>query len=932
MWRKMMNRPGNTFLCLCATLLLAAGQGRAETDFWFDNFETNAASHWVSTGVWHIGSPTAGPAINSAGFRAHSAAHCASTQSYPYSQDARMVCVNYNGSSSFVVPATNQFPRLRFWHWFNYANALGYVEISTNNGTSWIQISPTYENITGGGVWSRPSIDLSPFAGQSAQIAFHFTSGCCTGNALGWYVDDVAVVTNAPVLNNPESFESGPNTNDWAVDAGTWEIGMPASGPNAAHTGINCAGTILAGNYPNNVDSRLISPAFTVPSSTNQALCFWHWYNFNNASGYVEVRVGNGSWTQLSPAYLNGNSGGVWSKVSLDLSSYAGQTVQAAFHFTSGGVYSAAGWYVDDISVVAAPVLIAPATRTIYAGETLNATNYAVLYPSNGTPKFALVSPTIFTNLNLNATNGVLTWTTTTAQPPGTNTIIVKVTDANTPPLSTTNSFEVVVVNPWVPVLTVPGPQAIYAGQPLVVTNYATNPFFPGSTFTFALLSGLTNAEANLDVSDLPTDGVLRWTTTTALPAGTYANVIKVTNNNAPYYSATNSFLIVVSNPPLPVLTVPSIPLTVYVGRQLDVTNISATNSAFPDCTFTFETNSAPAGVSIDPATGELRWRPAAAQAPNIYTISVKVTDDNLPPLGAIGSFLVIVSPTPPPPTLMVPGTQTNHAGQTLPVTILATNTYLPDSVFTFSLPSPSTNYSIGAASGVLTWTNTGIINGVLTWTNNSVSPGTNLISVIVSDDSVPALSATNSFKLVFLPPLPPSLIVPATQTVYAGQTLAVSLFATNAYLPDSVFTFSLPSPSTNYWINAISGVLTWTNTAALPGANQVSVKVTDNSVPPLSATNSFAVIVTPTPPVLTNLLAGSSGFQFGFNTLSNTTWRIDATTNLNAATTWLPLFTNTAGASGTLQFTDLLATNFPLRFYRAVFRNPANSATPPAP
>src|SRR5208282_6112014 len=122
-------------------------------------------------------------------YRTHAGANCASTQGYPYSQDARIYCKSYlDGSSSLVVPDASEYPRLRFWHWFNYANALGYVEISTDNGGTWTQISPTYENINGGGVWSCPSIDLSAYAGESVQIAFHFTSGCCVGNALGWFV------------------------------------------------------------------------------------------------------------------------------------------------------------------------------------------------------------------------------------------------------------------------------------------------------------------------------------------------------------------------------------------------------------------------------------------------------------------------------------------------------------------------------------------------------------------------------------------------------------------------------------------------------------------------------------------------------------------------------------------------------------------------
>jgi len=628
MWCKKMNRSGNIFFCLCAALLLAADMSRAQTNFFrSDNFETNAGSRWINNGIWSIGSPTIGPAINSAGYRTHSGANCATTgltANYPYNADARLVCINYNGASSFVVPSADEFPRLRFWHWFNFVNALGYVEISTDAGSSWQQISPNYLDMSSSGVWSRPSLDLSSFAGQSVRIAFHFSSGSGGGTAPGWYVDDVAVVTGEPVFNNPEGFESG--LGDWSVDSGTWEIGKPTAGPSKAHGGTNCAAAVLSGKYGPNVDSRLISPPFPVPSNS-PALRFWHWYNFptvSDALGYVEVTTGTGNWQQVSPNYIHGNTGSAWTNVSIDLSAYAGQTVQTAFHFTSlNGGSAGKGWYVDDVSVMAAPVVTVPDTQTIYAG-------------------------------------------------------------------------------------------------------------------------------------------------------------------------------------------------------------------------------------------------------------------------------------------------------QTLAVTFSANNSFLPDSTFIFSLPSPSTNYWI-TTDGVLTWTNTGIKNGVLTWTNNSVSPGTRTIPVKVTDNSNPPLLSTNSFELVFLPPLPPTLTVPTDQTIYIGRTFTVTNSATNTILPNAIYTFKLPSPSTNVWITT-NGVLAWTNTAVPPGTNLVSIKVTDNSVPPLSATNSFKVIVTPSPPVLivSNLLTSSHSFQFSFHTLSNTTWRIDASTNLSS---WLPLLTNTAGPSGTIQFTDLLATNYPWRFYRAVLQ-----------
>jgi len=446
-----MNRSGNIFFCLCAALLLAADMGRAETVFWSDNFDdAGAGSRWTSSSVWRIGSPTIGPVINSSGYRTHSGANCATTglkANYSYNADARLACINYNGTSSFVVPSVDEFPRLRFWHWFNFVNALGYVEISTNSGSSWQQISPNYLDMSSSGVWSPPSLDLSPFAGQSVQIAFHFTSGSGGGTAAGWYVDDVEVVTDEPVFNNPEGFESG--LGDWSVDSGTWEIGKPTAGPSHAHGGTNCAASVLSGKYGPNVDSRLISPPFSVPSNS-PALRFWHWYNFptvSDALGYVEISTdAGGSWQQVSPNYFLGHTGVNGTNVSLDLSAYAGQTVQAAFHFTSlNGGSAGKGWYVDDISLIASPTLTVPPTQTIYAGQTLTVTIDATLFP-DGPPTFGLVSGP--TNVFLNTNNGVLTWTPAIAQTPTTNTISVKVTDNNVPPLSVANSFVVQVLSP----------------------------------------------------------------------------------------------------------------------------------------------------------------------------------------------------------------------------------------------------------------------------------------------------------------------------------------------------------------------------------------------------------------------------------------------------------------------------------------------------
>ena len=86
--------------------------------------------------------------------------------------------------------------------------------------------------------------------------------------------------------------------------------------------------------------------------------------------------------------------------------------------------------------------------------------------------------------------NGVITWTPTEAEGPGTNTIITVVTDNGLPPLSATNSFEVVVTEvntaPHLPLQT---NHTIAELSLLTVTNTATDSDLPANGLTYQLLN-----------------------------------------------------------------------------------------------------------------------------------------------------------------------------------------------------------------------------------------------------------------------------------------------------------------------------------------------------------------------------------------------------------------------------------------------------------
>jgi hypothetical protein len=179
---------------------------------------------------------------------------------------------------------------------------------------------------------------------------------------------------------------------------------------------------------------------------------------------------------------------------------------------------------------------------------------------------------------------------------------------------------------------------------------------------------------------------------------------------------------------------------------------------------------------------------------------------------------------------------------------------------------------------------------------------------------------------LVFLSPLPPQLISSQTN-IFVGGTFTNLLSATNSVLPEATYTFATTKSSTNGYV--AGGQLAWTNRALQPGVYSLAVRITnDDSVPLILVTNRFTVTVLPLPTQLglanasaLNATGISQGFRFDISTpWSNMAFRVEAATNLDAAPAdWLPVYTN-PGTGGGLLFTDLLATNFPERYYRAVF------------
>ncbi|MFH0731038.1 MAG: choice-of-anchor J domain-containing protein [Pseudomonadota bacterium] len=159
-----------------------------------------------------------------------------------------------------------------------------------------------------------------------------------------------------------EDFEAG--IGDWWTDNGMWEVGTPTAGPDTAHSGSKCAGTVLGGNYSNNQSSRFISPTMILPSVSDGEeirFRFWQWFSFGVYYywdyGQVEIAVYDdtakklGDWATIGDPINYDNT--IWTENNIEITQYAGKKVRFAFHLVNNNDGATSfGWYVDDVQIV----------------------------------------------------------------------------------------------------------------------------------------------------------------------------------------------------------------------------------------------------------------------------------------------------------------------------------------------------------------------------------------------------------------------------------------------------------------------------------------------------------------------------------------------------------------------------------------------------
>lgn len=436
-----------------------------------------------------------------------------------------------------------------------------------------------------------------------------------------------------------------------------------------------------------------------------------------------------------------------------------------------------------------------------------------------------------FTGATIDTNTGFFSWTPTEGQGPGTTPFSIIVTDDGSPSLSATQRFTVFVLEVNRAPVPLPVPdQTANEGELLVVSVLADDPDLPLQNLSFSLGP---DAPAGASIT---TGGLFTWAPDETQGPGTNLITVIVADDGVPSLTATQRFTVVVkevNRPP----SIPDIPVqTVNEGEPLSFV-VPAIDPDVPAQALTFSLGvNAPAGASIDPVTGLFSWTPTEEQGPATHFVSVIVTDNGTPSLSGFQSFVVVVNEVNQRPTIAPIANQSIGEGELLVFIITATDPDLPAQSLTFSLGADAPTGANISPDGLFTWT-----------PEEAQGPGTNLITVIVTDNGSPSLSATQRFTTIVaernrapeLPPIP-------DQTVNEGELLSFTITAVDPDLPAQHLTFTLGAgAAAGANLDPATGLFTWTPTEAQgPATNAFSVLVADDGVPSLNAARSFTVVV----------------------------------------------------------------------------------------
>ena len=544
------------------------------------------------------------------------------------------------------------------------------------------------------------------------------------------------------------------------------------------------------------------------------------------------------------------------------------------------------------LALTISPPTLQISTTSLPNGQ--NGTVYsAALAATGGTPPYTwtLLSGTLPTGLNLNASTGAITGTPTLSV---TNTpLSFKVTDASSPAQSKTVSLTLTIspVALLITTISLPNGQINTAYSAMLAATGGTTPY------TWTLTSGTLPTGLNLNAST----GTIGGTPTVSVSST--ALTFKVTDSSAPALTMSVVLSLTISSSPL-VTTTSSLP-----NGQLGVpysSTLAAIGGATPYA-WSITSGTLPTGLNLNASSGVIAGTPTVAIT-NL-ALTFKVTDSSAPALTYSTALTLTIAPAP----LVISTTSLPNGqnGATYSTSLAATGGTTP---YTWTLTSGS------LPAGLTLDSSTGAISGTPT-----VSVSSTPLTFKLTDTSTPAHTQTVNLSLT----IAPATLAITTTSLPNGQNgsaYSATLAATGGTTP---YTWTLTSGTlpTGLNLNASTGAITGTPTVSVTSI-PLTFKVTDSGTPAQSKTVNLTLTISPSTLTITStsLPNGQDGMAYSA-ALAATGGTTPYTWTLTSGT--LPTGLNLNASTGAITGTPTVAvTNAPLTFKVTDSGTPAQSKT----
>jgi CSLREA domain-containing protein len=415
------------------------------------------------------------------------------------------------------------------------------------------------------------------------------------------------------------------------------------------------------------------------------------------------------------------------------------------------------------------------------------------------------------------SSGGAFAWAPSEAQGPGVYTFDVEVFDG-----ITADSQEVTVTVYEVnspPVLAFIPDQSVDELTTISFTATATDIDVPADSIGF-LLSG------EPDGASISSGGVFAWAPSEAQGPGVYTFDVEVFDG-----ITADSQEVTVT-----VYEVNTLPVLASIGDQtvderveLSFT-ISATDTDVPASSLTFSLSAgAPAGASIDAATGAFSWTPREADGGLDHAFDVIVADG----VASVSETVVVsVLETNEAPTLATIGNQSIDEHVPLLFMAAGSDSDIPADTLTYSLKGHPPGATIDPVTGAFRWAPA-----------ESEGPGSYTFDVAVTDGDLEARETINvTVNEVNLPQVLASI---GNQTVDEMSTLSFVASATDPDSPPNTLTYSLEGAPPGASIGSTDGAFFWTPTEIQgPGSFSFDVVVTDDGSPAIASREPITVTV----------------------------------------------------------------------------------------